>query len=587
VIEESLPGGRVTSTAYYRNGNVLSVADPKGQVVVSEYDRANRVTTTFHYRSNGTLEEERGFAYDRAGNVLSVTDATGTTTYTYDALYRVETESKTGVVIGGVSEADYTVTSQYDLNGNRTSVAYPGGRTLTSAYDPMNRLETVTDGAKVTTYTYDKNGNRLSCEYPNGVMNLYTYDAVNRVTHGVTEDDIGTLLYANSYCYGLVGNRREIEETLRQTDGSILVRNLVYAYDSQYRLTREAWAGESYAYAYDLAGNRLTMAHNTTVTSYTYNKRNELLAATTSGVATIYVCDENGNRIQKSIPGGDVTDYMYDTNDRLVEAKINAGTVFQASYDYRTRRLTKTENGTVTYFRYDHGVSFQEWNSGQKQLELIRGSGMGGGIGGILYTDRSGLEEYFVYNAVGHTVALTNDHGLLGKTDLYDAFGNIVASEGTSDNNRLANTKERDFSVDLDNHGFRYYDATLGRYLTRDPIGYGDGMNTYTHVYNNPINHIDPQGLQGDGSTGTTVDEDGGVTGEAGTDPEPAPDPEPKTLGSVAGFNAQYVRWVSRQPEVSKEVRASAIAENRAKLLARRRQMEEEERQRRERELDQ
>ena len=27
-------------------------------------------------------------------------------------------------------------------------------------YDAMNRLVTVTDGAKVTTYAYDKNGNR-------------------------------------------------------------------------------------------------------------------------------------------------------------------------------------------------------------------------------------------------------------------------------------------------------------------------------------------------------------------------------------------------------------------------------------------
>jgi uncharacterized protein RhaS with RHS repeats len=48
----------------------------------------------------------------------------------------------------------------------------------------------------------------------------------------------------------------------------------------------------------------------------------------------------------------------------------------------------------------------------------------------------------------------------------------------------------------LDNHGFRYYDPEVGRYISRDPIGYGDGLNVYLYVHNNPINHIDPLGLK-------------------------------------------------------------------------------------------
>jgi hypothetical protein len=47
----------------------------------------------------------------------------------------------------------------------------------------------------------------------------------------------------------------------------------------------------------------------------------------------------------------------------------------------------------------------------------------------------------------------------------------------------------------VDNHGLRYYDPEVGRYLTRDPIGYGDGMNVYLYVGDNPINHVDPHGL--------------------------------------------------------------------------------------------
>ena len=547
---------RVTQSAYYRNGQVKTVTDAKGQIVESSYDRANRVVQTRHQHADGSLEEIRTFAYNKVGKPTRVTDLNGATEYVYDELYRVvEERRQPGTADVPPAPSPYSVQSRYDANGNRTKCIYPDtagiagtGRVLVSFYDRLNRLTRMEDhgpqaslpAPAVTQYSYDANGNRLSLSLPNGVVDRYEYDSLNRVTaHSSRKGE--ALIYDCEYRYDLVGNRLRIDETLADADlpGNPKVRHLRYAYDQQYRLVLETWAAgnirpprprpdgadgrgpdapsgvdaETRSYTFDRAGNRLTMVVErpgaTETTRYRYDDLNRLLASrrvSTDSAAppeeTGYSHDINGNRQTKTV-GGVTAHYTWDVNDRLVAVDRNGRQVFAASYDYRTRRLSKSErqeDGSLktTVFRYDQGDSFQEFEGEAKKVEFVRGSGMGGGIGSILYSERAQIDggvEYFHFNAVGHTVATSNVDGTVKSSNLYEAYGNIVLSTGASQNNRLANTKERDFSIGLDNHGFRYYDPEVGCYISPDLMKHAESANWYTYVNNNPVNHIDPLGL--------------------------------------------------------------------------------------------
>jgi len=109
--------------------------------------------------------------------------------------------------------------------------------------------------------------------------------------------------------------------------------------------------------------------------------------------------------------------------------------------------------------------------------------------------EKRGSTKTTFHSALKNSDIQTNSSGAVSASKQFDAFGNEVSSNG-SWRSQFAYAGgfgyQQDFDTGLKLLGHRYYDSDTGRFLTRDPIGYG--RNWYSYCANNPINQIDSSG---------------------------------------------------------------------------------------------
>jgi RHS repeat-associated protein len=80
-------------------------------------------------------------------------------------------------------------------------------------------------------------------------------------------------------------------------------------------------------------------------------------------------------------------------------------------------------------------------------------------------------------------------------------FGDALSCSGGDPTPLHFTGKERDSESGLDNFGARYNSSSLGRFMSPDPANFGavdeypQTWNAYSYVANNPLNAIDPNGL--------------------------------------------------------------------------------------------
>jgi RHS repeat-associated protein len=498
-VKEIDPLGNQRTWSYDVGGNVAGRTDGKGATTTYSYDAFNRLLQASY--PDGTSVTT---TYDSVGNRLSLTSSAGTWSWTYDALGRITSER--------TPAASTAAQFQYDNEGHRTAVIDPDGNRTASVYDKAYRVSSITFpiGSQnlTTSYQYNGRGKVTARTLPNGVQSSYSYDGLGRPTLITHSQSGGTVLARLAYQYDAVGNPTN-ETSLRwdTSQGTTSPYQAQYAYDARQELTSEKYYINNVFnleldYTYDPAGNRSRLV--TTIPSssdspvtinYTYRADNQVANSVRTAPldptqTTTYSEDANGNLTAQAAPSGTTT-YGYDFENRLTNVGLPTGNNVQFLYNGDGLRVQKTAvGGVVTNYVLDRLNVLLERNAGGVTTTRYVPA-----VARVAGTD----VRYYLEDRLGSLVALVDSTQTVTDTFRNDAWGNLLAQQGSTSTPYQWDGNEAYYlnsDVGLDLLGLRFYSPTLGRFITRDPIGFQSGdWNQYRYAFNRPTVLVDPDGL--------------------------------------------------------------------------------------------
>ena len=416
------------------------------------------------------------------------------TATTYDDAGRKATESLTA---GGQT---YTTTVGYDAASRQSTITYPDGTVLNRSYTDRNQLHQLTYGGTVVdTRTYDAGRRMLSSAYNNGVSETRAYNNDNTLS-SISFSGLGFQPDIGDMTYTWDDNKNKTSETITGTLAAYSFTTGANGYDDEDRLTNYTRGTLTQSWNLSNEGDWNVFTENGVAQNRTHGPAHELASIATTPVTH----DVNGNITSKpsSLNPTDTSTLSWDFDNRLTSVDTDSDSTIDASYTYDAlgRRVT---SGTTVFVCLGQQVMAEYTTSSPATSpteQYVYAS----------YIDEPVLKDsathglaYYHRNQQYSIIALTSSTGTILEQYAYSAYGQLAVLDPTgtvastsSVNNSYTYTGRR-FEPTTGDYYYRarYYDAKLGRFLGRDPIGYEGSMwNLYTYVGNCATSYLDASG---------------------------------------------------------------------------------------------
>lgn len=499
-------------------------------------------TTTFAYHPYGASANGAGqvalvngplandtlkHTYDQLGRLkkLEIVDDATQTTPSYSEEYTFDSRSRVTNVVNNLGSTNYAFVGQ----SNRPStVDYPNGMQTQLEYFAstgnfaLKQIKNLTSGLTPAVisqfdYTYepDRRISTWTIDQGSGAKTWsFAYDDARQLTSASLRDAAQALLESTTYGYDRAGNRiqvrpgtmapnnyatNELNQLSSQGDdgpttfAGVIDEPATVTVNSKPAKVVSTDGGAPFKFE---ALVNLAPGANSVVVEAKDGQNNtatKTYSVTTAGTSKRYGYDANGNlRYERLANNAPLREYRWDQQNRLVK-ELHGTHESAYEYDGASRRVKITEK--------EHGVQTKQetfvWcgsricqkRSGATVVRSYFGNGFEEGTADYFYTrDHLGSVREVV-DATGATVASRLSYDPWGKvTESGDVIGGAL-----SDFTYTGHYFDRPTGLNLAQ--YRAYDAQLGRWLSRDPIGLRGGPNVYGYVRNNPVNGIDPLGL--------------------------------------------------------------------------------------------
>lgn len=481
----------ITTTPTLGAGKLYSIASPlPNNTITFGYDQLGRISN----RSiNGVAQT---VTFDSLDRVSSVTNPLGTFGNFYvNATARLDHVT----LLNGITTQFYYYPNQATDGSGDGNERLQEIKNLDSSQALISQFDYAYDiGGRVTTWTQANTGQTTGAQHYN-----FGYDLADQLLSGSLQDVSNTLLKQYGYTYDSAGNRQSeqagssnmsfnfnnLNQIVNRSGDVPIASGTITVTGSVNKPSFMTVNGVS------LGANLVTSNFSAIVNVTTGTTNIPITATDISGNSTadtltikgeLYAFDPDGNM---NAAGLNCT-FEWDAANRCTA--INQGTHrTQLSYDGFNREVQRVEieNGVVT------GTSQFVW-CGMERCEARDGNN---NVIKRFYPQGeqiSGTNYYYTRDHLGSIRELTDSSGVVQARYDYDPYGLQT---------KLSGTINADFGYTghftsalwptLAFAPYRIYNADLGQWISRDPIGEKGGLNLYGYVLNDPVLGIDPMGL--------------------------------------------------------------------------------------------